>query len=134
MPFSQTLLPEFDEEIKNTRKMLECVPDGKFDYQPHTKSMTLGQLATHVALLPAWTITALDTEFLDLPADFKPELAASRAELLLKFDKGAADARGSASPQPATRTGGRSGPSSSPATPSSRHPARSSCEAPSSTT
>ena len=41
MSFSQTLLPEFDEEMKNTRKMLECVPDGKFDYQPHPKSMSI---------------------------------------------------------------------------------------------
>ena len=35
MPFSQALLPEFDEEMKNTRKILDCVPDGKFEYQPH---------------------------------------------------------------------------------------------------
>ena len=33
MSLSETLLPEFDEEMKNTRKILECVPDGKFDYQ-----------------------------------------------------------------------------------------------------
>ena len=43
MPFSETLLPEFDEEMKNTRKLLERVPDGKFDYQPHAKSMSLGR-------------------------------------------------------------------------------------------
>lgn len=93
MSFSQTLLPEFDEEMKNTRKMLECVPDGKFEYQPHTKSMTLGQLATHVAGLPGWTVITLEQEFLDLPTDFKPELFASRAELLEKFDAGSAAAR-----------------------------------------
>jgi len=52
MAFSQTLLPEFDEEMKNTRKLLECVPDDKFDYQPHAKSMKLGRLATHVAEIP----------------------------------------------------------------------------------
>jgi len=34
MPFSETLLPEFDEEMKNTRRLLECVPDGNFDYKP----------------------------------------------------------------------------------------------------
>ena len=93
MPFSQSLLPEFDEEMKNTRKLLECVPDGKFDYQPHQKSMTLGQLATHVAGLPSWTIFALDREVLELGPDFKPELAATRAELLQTFDKGVAEAR-----------------------------------------
>jgi uncharacterized damage-inducible protein DinB len=93
MPFSETLLPEFDEEMKNTRKLLECVPDGKFDYQPHPKSMTLGQLATHVAELPRWTVTALETEVLDLQPDFKPLLATSRAELLRIFDTNVERAR-----------------------------------------
>jgi uncharacterized damage-inducible protein DinB len=86
MPFSQTLLPEFEEEMKNTRKILECVPDGKFDYQPHAKSMTLGRLASHVAELPGWTTFTLDREVLELGPDFKPDIASSRAELLQKFD------------------------------------------------
>jgi len=34
MPISQMLLPRYDQEIANTRKMLERVPDGKFDYRP----------------------------------------------------------------------------------------------------
>jgi uncharacterized damage-inducible protein DinB len=93
MSFSESLVPEFVEEMTNTRKMLECVPDGKFEYQPHQKSMTLGQLATHVAALPGWAVTLLSTESLDLPADFKPELFQSRAELLEKFDAGASAAR-----------------------------------------
>jgi len=87
MPFSQTLLPEFDEEMKNTRKLLECVPDGKFDYQPHPKSMTLGRLASHVAELPSWTTFTLDREVLELGPDFKPDIATSRAQLLENFDK-----------------------------------------------
>jgi uncharacterized damage-inducible protein DinB len=93
MPFSDALLPEFDEEIKNTRRLLDCVPDGRFDYQPHPKSMTLGRLASHVAELPAWTTFTLDREVFDLQPDYKPALAASRAELLQIFDKSAADAR-----------------------------------------
>ena len=51
MTIGQSMLPEFDQEMKNTRKMLERVPDGKFDYKPHEKSMTLGRLAAHVAPL-----------------------------------------------------------------------------------
>ena len=93
MPFSETLLPEFDEEMKNTRRMIECVPDDKFDYQPHPKSMTLGRLATHVAELPSWTVFTLDREVLELGPDFKPALATSRAELLKLFDKSVAEAR-----------------------------------------
>lgn len=93
MSFSQNLLPEFDEEMKNTRKILECVPDGKFDYKPHVKSMALGGLATHVAGLPSWTNFTLDTEELNLTPDFKQEVANSRAELLAMFDKNVASAR-----------------------------------------
>jgi uncharacterized damage-inducible protein DinB len=93
MPFSETLLPEFDEEMKNTRKLLECVPDGKFGYQPHPKSMNLGRLATHVAELPSWTNSALDLEVLELGPDFKPHFATTKAELLEMFDKAVAAAR-----------------------------------------
>jgi uncharacterized damage-inducible protein DinB len=93
MSFSKTLLREFDEEMKNTRKILACVPDGKFDYQPHPKSMTLGRLATHVAELPSWTTFTLDLEVLELGPDFKPAFANTQAELLEMFDKHVAEAR-----------------------------------------
>jgi len=93
MPFSQMLLPEFDVEMKNTRKLLECVPDGKFDYQPHPKSMTLGRLASHVAELPGWTIATLEQEVLEMAPGQKAYIAGSRAELLQIFDKNAAEAR-----------------------------------------
>jgi uncharacterized damage-inducible protein DinB len=94
MPFSEHLLPEFDEEMKNTRKLIECVPDDALSFQPHPKSMTLDRLATHVAELPSWTASAIDLEVLEMPADFKPRLAQSRQELLEIFDKGVAEARG----------------------------------------
>lgn len=93
MPFSQTLLPEFDEEMKNTRKLLECVPDGKFNYQPHPKSMTLGRLASHVAEMPMWGKTTLEVELLEMGPDMKPTIAANQAELLRIFDKGVLEAR-----------------------------------------
>ncbi|HLX42773.1 MAG TPA: DinB family protein [Bryobacteraceae bacterium] len=93
MPFSESLLPEFDEEMKNTRKLLECVPDGKFDYKPHPKSMSLAQLASHVAEMPSWTMFTLDREVLELTPDFKPEIAGTRTDLLRLFDKNVAEAR-----------------------------------------
>src|SRR5215470_6262441 len=94
MPFSRTLLPEFEEEMKNTRRLLECIPDGKLDTQPHPKSMTLAQLATHVAHVPGWTKILLDQDVLDLSPDMRNEVAGSRAELLRIFDEGVIDARG----------------------------------------
>jgi uncharacterized damage-inducible protein DinB len=93
MSFSQTLLPEFDEEMKNTRKLLACVPDGKFDYQPHQKSMTLGRLASHVAEMPTWTVMTLDREVFEFGPDAKPRIAGSRAELFEMFDKSLPEAR-----------------------------------------
>jgi uncharacterized damage-inducible protein DinB len=93
MTFTEYLLPEFDDEMKNTRKMLERVPDGKFDFQPHPKSMTLARLATHVAELPHWACMTVDLEVLEIPADYKPTFAASQAELLNTFDAKAAEAR-----------------------------------------
>jgi len=93
MPFSQTLLPEFEEEMKNTRKLLECVPDGKFDYQPHPKSMKLSHLATHIAEMPGWINSLLTQEVYEIPADYKPAPVTNRTELLEKFDRGVAEAR-----------------------------------------
>lgn len=93
MTVSQNLLPEFDEEMKNTRKILERVPDGKFDYQPHPKSMTLSRLASHVADFPRWASITVDTELLDIQPGTKPYMAASQAELLRDFDEKVAEAR-----------------------------------------
>ena len=52
MAMSAALLPEFDMEMANTRKTLARVPDDKFDWKPHAKSMTVRQLTTHLALFP----------------------------------------------------------------------------------
>ena len=93
MPFSQTILPEFDQEMKNTRKILECVPDGKLAYQPHPKSMTMARLATHVAELPGWASTTVDVDVLEMQPGYKPRIAQSRAELLEIFDKAVSEAR-----------------------------------------
>ena len=93
MPIAQMLLPEFDQEVKNTRKLLECVPDGKFDYKPHEKSMTLGRLAAHVAEMPNYMISTLRLERLDFTGEEKRFEPANCKELLESFDKLSAEAR-----------------------------------------
>jgi uncharacterized damage-inducible protein DinB len=94
MPISQMLLPEFDQEMGNTRKLLERVPEGKSDYKPHEKSMPLGRLAGHVADLPTWASMTLTTEVLNFePGQYQPFIAKSRRELLDTFDKNVAAAR-----------------------------------------
>lgn len=94
MTISQMLLPEFDQEMANTRKLLERFPEGKNDYKPHEKSMDLGRLAGHVATLPEWATRTLTTESLNMePGEFKPFIPASRQELLETFDGHVAAAR-----------------------------------------
>jgi uncharacterized damage-inducible protein DinB len=93
MPIAQSLLPEFDYEMKNTRKLLECVPDGKFDFKPHEKSMTLGRLATHVAELPGFLTATLSLENLNFTGDEKRFVPTTRQEVLDVFDAKSAEAR-----------------------------------------
>ncbi|MCU1274231.1 MAG: DinB family protein [Bryobacterales bacterium] len=93
MTISQTLLPEFDEEMKNTRKLLERVPENRFDYQPHAKSMTLGRLAGHVAELPEWAKMTIEIDNLDLQPGQQPYIAKSTKDLLSTFDKSVTEAR-----------------------------------------
>ncbi|MGA2580641.1 MAG: DinB family protein [Bryobacteraceae bacterium] len=97
MPMNQALLTEFDHEMANTRKALARVPEDKFGWKPHEKSMTLGRLATHIAEMPGWVSTTLESESFDFappgaPA-YQPKTAGSRAEILELFDKNAAAAR-----------------------------------------
>lgn len=86
------LLTEFQEESATTRKLLARVPDERFDFKPHEKSMSLGQLASHVADNPNWATMAIQTETYDFPPDFKPYRAASQEELLEAFDRASKDA------------------------------------------
>jgi len=94
---SQSLLPEFDIEIANTRKTLERVPEGKSEYRPHAKSMAMGRLAGHLVEIPTWALMTLAQDELDLnpgsgPA-FAPYVMSSRQEALDKFDEDVKKAR-----------------------------------------
>ena len=132
MALNHALLPEFDQEMAYTRRSLERVPDGKFGWKPHEKSMTMGQLVLHIATIPGWVNATLDQDSLDIappggPA-WEPPKANSTKEILEIFDKGVAAARVH-SPRRAT-TASRSPGRSSPAERrSSRCPASLSCAA-----
>lgn len=97
MSFSKTILPEFDHEMASTRKTLERVPDDKFDWKPHEKSMTLRALSSHVANIAGWTASTFDGDELDVQPEgaepySEPE-AKSTKELLEMFEKNVASAR-----------------------------------------
>ncbi len=89
------LLPEFDVEMANTRKMLECVPDEHLTFKPHEKSFSLLELASHVSNLPTWIGITLETSELDIETDrpWEREEPTSRDQILADFDKAAASAR-----------------------------------------
>jgi uncharacterized damage-inducible protein DinB len=89
----ESLLPEFDHEIGTTRKLLERVPEEKFAWQPHPKSMSLGDLASHLANLVGWGTVTLNDTGIDLAGAGRGPEAHSRAELLATFDRNAADTR-----------------------------------------
>jgi uncharacterized damage-inducible protein DinB len=95
MPIVDALLPEFDHEMATTRRLLDRVPEDKFSWKPHDKSMSLGQLAGHLANLPSWCSATLDVTVLDLDTieDARPKAPTSRAALLEEFDKKVAAAR-----------------------------------------
>jgi len=89
MPIVDAILPEYDHELATTRRLLERVPDADFGWKPHEKSMTLGQLATHVANLPFWLIATMEGTFYDVASGGKEarlEPAPSREVLLKDFD------------------------------------------------
>jgi uncharacterized damage-inducible protein DinB len=93
MTISETLLPEFDQEMTNTRAILECVPEDKFSWKPHEKSMTLGRLASHIAEMPTWAAFTIKQDKLELTPEMKPFLAGTKSELMDSFASNSSDAR-----------------------------------------
>ena len=66
MPLNESILPEFDHEMANTRKTLERVPDDKPHWKPHEKSWAMMELTTHVANIPSWTALTLAKDSFDM--------------------------------------------------------------------
>ena len=93
MSISHSLVPEFDQEMAGTRRTLERVPDGKTDWKPHPKSMSMGRLAGHLAELPGWVVETMNRSELEMTGDFKPFISSSPAALLAMFDQKAGEAR-----------------------------------------
>lgn len=85
---------ELEKEAITTRKMLAAVPEGKWDWKPHPKSMNMLQLTTHIAELPTWVGMTLNTSELDFAGmDFTPTQVKDTAHLLEIFETSLADAR-----------------------------------------
>jgi len=88
------LLKEMEEEAQTTRKMLERIPNDKFDWAPHVKSMDIRRLANHIAELPGWVAMAITTSELDFAANpYEPTFYDTPAELLELHEKSLAQGR-----------------------------------------
>lgn len=88
------LLDELEQEAQTTRKMINRIPNDKLDWQPHAKSMTIRQLATHIVELPSWVIMTILTDHLDFATSpYSPTPISNSADLLALLEKSLADAK-----------------------------------------
>lgn len=92
MTISASLLPEFDQEMATTRRVLERVPSDKGEWKPHAKSFPLAHLAQLVSGMPGWLINILKETSLDLAQGGKYTIETTET-LLGIFDKNVRGAR-----------------------------------------
>src|SRR5262245_54681868 len=91
---TQPFISELEQEAVSTRRVLERVPADKLDWQPHPKSMRLGQLALHIANLPgAFARMGRLDGFDASQARFSPPMPQSVDEILSTLEASVADAR-----------------------------------------
>jgi uncharacterized damage-inducible protein DinB len=97
MMLKDILLAELDREVARSRRALEQVPDGKYDWKPHDRSMIFGYLAEMVATIPSWIAMEVTRDELDIaPLEgptMRPDPNKTRAALIAALEQCAADAR-----------------------------------------
>ena len=76
------LLAELEQEAQTTRRVLERIPQAHLSWKPHPKSMSLGQLALHVAIVPGLVAELAAVDTVPEPSSFVQPEAASSAELV----------------------------------------------------
>ena len=86
MRIVDSILSEFDLETATTRKVLERVPDDQLGWKPHAKSMSLGQLALHIAQVPGVIAGFVSTPTLALTGAFTQAAAVSTGQVLTALD------------------------------------------------
>jgi uncharacterized damage-inducible protein DinB len=92
MTIAQSLLAEFEDQAPITRKFLERLPDGKITWKPHARSMTAGQLAYHLALVPGGVVRGAQNDKIAPPGFSFPQ-PATLQEILDTFDQSIATVR-----------------------------------------
>jgi uncharacterized damage-inducible protein DinB len=92
MSIAQQLLDEFEVQAPVTRKFLERLPEEKLNWRPHLRSMTAGQLAYHLAVVPGGVAKGSQPDVVPAP-DFVFPQPASKQEILDTFDESVATVR-----------------------------------------
>jgi uncharacterized damage-inducible protein DinB len=92
MKIVDALLQELEQEAQTTRRVLERVPGAHLGWKPHEKSMTLGQLALHIATVPA-TVAEIAVQPFVQPPKFTQPGATSAAELIPALEQSVARAK-----------------------------------------
>jgi uncharacterized damage-inducible protein DinB len=90
--YMTTIVSFFENQVKEeaeiTRKFLRIIPEDKYDWKPHPKSMSLRVLATHIAELPGWVPLGINTSVLDFAAgDYQPAQVHNNRELQAVFEE-----------------------------------------------
>lgn len=97
MKYTEIFLADLDREVPVSRRVLERVPEGRFDWKPHEKSMPMGSLAIMVATMPEWLAMMVDQDELDIaPKDgpkFRPPELKTKQDLLRALDASAEKGR-----------------------------------------
>jgi uncharacterized damage-inducible protein DinB len=97
MSIGQSLLPEFDHEMANTRKVLERIPEDKLSWKAHPKSNTIGWVGAHLANIPSWTELMLTSDSLDIAPPgaepYRTPPATTVKAILEQFDTNVAKGR-----------------------------------------
>lgn len=87
-------LKELERETSTTRKMLSRIPNDKYGWQPHQKSMTMQRLAVHIAELPSWIAMTLTTSELDFAkGEYKTPAISNTDDLMQYFEKNVEDGK-----------------------------------------
>jgi uncharacterized damage-inducible protein DinB len=98
MAIAAQMIPAFDHIVETTKPHLESIPDDRLDWRPHEKSWTIGELGSHIANVPMWTVATLGQDAFDVAPDDGEEPPRqptydSSAEMVAALERNAAAAR-----------------------------------------
>ncbi len=101
MNLAEALIAEFDHEATATRRTLERIPPDALDWRPHPKSMTMRALASHIAEMPVWTKTTMETSELDFAqVEYKPFSGDSVEAVVARYEESVKTAIGALQGRP----------------------------------